>query len=305
MRADAVEGDREMVRRVTAALVVAGIAWATSVAAEKITVTGSDTMLPLAERWAAAYMAAHPDVDIQVSGGGSSTGIAALFARTADIANSGRAIRPVETKAARSAGIEAAEFKVAMSALAVAVHEDNPIAALTMNQLKAIYTGAINNWRDLGGANQGIVRYGRQPNTATYDFFQEHALGNREFAPDCRAMPGPAAIDSAVTADPAAIGYGATAYFLNQEGIKVLKLKQSKDAPAIAPVTADGKSLDLAVIHAGTYPLTRTLYCYTAGKPAGAVAAYLDWITGPEGQRIAAEIGFAPLPAGARAGEPR
>jgi len=109
-------------------------------------------------------------------------------------------------------------------------------------------------------------------------------------------MPEPAAIDSAVTADPAAIGYGATAYFLNQEGIKVLKLRRSKDAPPIAPITADGRSLDLAVVHAGTYPLTRTLYCYTAGKPAGAVAAYLDWITGPEGQKVAAKMGFAPLP---------
>ncbi len=293
-----------MLRRVIASLAVAGLAFAASVRAEHITVTGSDTMLPLAERWAEAYMAAHPDVDIQVSGGGTSTGIAALLDRTADIASAGRQIRGVETKAARAAGIEPAEIKVAMSALAIAVHKDNPINELTMNQLKAIYTGAINNWRDLDGPSHGIVRYCREPNTATYDFFKEHALGNREYAPDCRAMPGPAAIDSAVTGDPAAIGYGASAYFLNQYGIKVLKLRKDKNAPAIAPITSDGKSLDFAVIYAGTYPLTRTLYCYTAGKPAGAVAAYLDWIIGPEGQRIAAEMGFAPLPPSAPAEKP-
>ncbi len=284
-----------MLRRVLAALAIAGIACATPVCAEQITVVGSNTMLPLSQRWAEVYMAAHPDVDIQVNGGGSGTGHAVLIAGTTDIANSSRLIRPVESEAARKAGVEPVEHKVAMSALAVVVHKDNPLAELTMKQLKAIYTGAINNWQDLGGSNDGILRYGYAPNPAG-GFFQEHALGNREFAPDCRAMPSPAAIDSALSVEPAAIGYGAATHFLKSNGIRVLKLKESKDAPAISPVTADGQSLDLAVIYADTYPLARSLYCYTNGKPTGAVAAYLEWITGPEGQQVAAAAGFAPLP---------
>jgi phosphate transport system substrate-binding protein len=265
--------------------------------AGNITVKGSDTMVLLAQRWAEKYMEKHTDT-IQVTGGGSGTGIAALLNATTDIANSSRPVKAAEKKSARESGIDVVETKVAMDALSVVVHKDNPVNELTMNQIKAIYTGAINNWKDLGGPAKTIVRYSRESNSGTYVFFKEHVLGNQDYAADCQNMPGTAAVSTAVAKDAAAIGFGGVAYFLSQPDVKILKVKQDKDSPAISPVGAEGKSLNFAVVYSGEYPIARYLYCYTAGKPTGAVGAYLSWIVGPEGQAIAEELGYVPLPKG-------
>jgi phosphate transport system substrate-binding protein len=295
----------KMFRHSATLLAVAGLAFAVPARAGNITVKGSDTMVLLAQRWAEKYMEGHKDAAIQVTGGGSGTGIAALLNKTTDIANSSRPIKAAEKKSAREAGIDAEELKVAMDALTVVVHEDNPVTELTMNQVKAIYTGAINNWKDLGGPTKAIVRYSRESNSGTYVFFKEHVLGNQDYATDCQNMPGTAAVATAVVNDPAGIGFGGVAYFLNQPGVKVLKIKKDKDSPAITPIGADLKSLDFAVVYSGAYPIARYLYCYTAGKPKGAVAAYLDWIVGTAGQKIAEELGYIPLEAGATAGSER
>jgi len=266
--------------------------------AKNITVKGSDTMVLLAQRWAEKYMEKHSDASIQVTGGGSGTGIAALLNGTTDIATSSRPIKAAEMKTAREGGINTFETKVAMDALSVVVHKDNPVNELTMNQVKAIYTGAINSWKDLGGPPKAIVRYSRESNSGTYVFFKEHVLGNQDYATDCQNMPGTAAVATAVAKDPSAIGFGGVAYFLSQPDVKILKIKKEKDSPAITPVAADGKSLNFEVVYSGEYPIARDLFCYTAGKPAGQVGAFLSWIVGPEGQAIADELGYIPLAKG-------
>ena len=264
--------------------------------AGNITVKGSDTMVLLAQRWAEKYMEKHHEVSIQVTGGGSGTGIAALLNATTDIADSSRPIKAAEKKTAREAGIDVVETKVAMDALSVVVHKDNLVSELTMNQIKAIYTGAISSWKDLGGPPKAIVRYSRESNSGTYVFFKEHVLGNQDYAADCQNMPGTAAVATAVANDPAAIGFGGVAYFLNQPDVKIVKIKKDKDSPAVTPVAAGGKSLNFAVVYSTEYPIARYLYCYTAGKPAGQMAAYLGWILGAEGQGVAEELGYIPLP---------
>jgi phosphate transport system substrate-binding protein len=264
--------------------------------AGNITVKGSDTMVLVAQRWAEKYMQQHSDVSIQVTGGGSGTGIAALLNATTDIANSSRPIKASERKTAREAGIDVVETPVAMDALSVVVHKDCPINELTMNQVKAIYTGAVNNWRDLGGPAKAIVRYSRESNSGTYVFFKEHVLGNADYASDCQNMPGTAAVATAVAKDPAAIGFGGVAYFLNQPDVKIVSIKKDKDSPAVSPLGPDHQSLNFAAIHSTDYPIARYLYCYTAGKPSGALGSYMSWIVGKEGQTVAEELGYVPLP---------
>jgi phosphate transport system substrate-binding protein len=266
---------------------------------------GSDTMVNLAQAWAEEYQKVDDTVGIAVSGGGSGTGIAALLNKTTDIANSSRPIKAAEKKSAREAGIDAEEFKVAMDALTVIVHKDNPITELTMNQVKAIYTGAVNNWQDLGGPAKAIVRYSRESNSGTYVFFKEHVLGNQDYATDCQNMPGTAAVATAVTNDPAGVGFGGIAYFLHNTSVKVVKIKKDKDSSAISPLSADHKSIDFSVVYSGEYPIARYLYCYTAGKPKGALAAYMSWMAGPAGQKIAEELGYIPLQASVTAGQAR
>jgi phosphate transport system substrate-binding protein len=288
-------------RRIIVALLVvpfalAGPGCSKPAKAGNITVKGSDTMVLLAQRWAEKYMEKHSDAAIQVTGGGSGTGIAALLNGTTDIADSSRPIKTEEKKSARDAGINVQETKVAMDALSVIVNKDNPLSEVTMNQLKAIYTGAINNWKDLGGPPKAIVRYSRESNSGTYVFFKEHVLGNQDYAADCQNMPGTAAVATAVAKDPAAIGFGGVAYFINQPDVRILKVKKDKESPAVTPVGADGKSVNFDVVYSGDYPIARYLYCYTSGKPSGAIAAYLNWVVGPEGRQIAEELGYVPLP---------
>ena len=277
---------------------LAGLALVVSTPAHagNITVKGSDTMILVAQRWAEKYMESHSDVSIQVTGGGSGTGIAALLNATTDIANSSRQIKAAERKTAREAGIDVVETPVAMDALSVVVNKDCPVNELSMNQVKAIYTGAVNNWKDFGGPAKAIVRYSRESNSGTYVFFKEHVLGNADYASDCQNMPGTAAVATAVAKDPAAIGFGGVAYFLNNPDVKIVSIKKDKDSKAVSPLAADKQSLNFAAIHSTEYPIARYLYCYTPGKPAGAVAGYMKWILGPEGQSVAEELGYVPLP---------
>ncbi|HWN83325.1 MAG TPA: PstS family phosphate ABC transporter substrate-binding protein, partial [Candidatus Udaeobacter sp.] len=221
---------------------------------------------------------------------------AALLNATTDIANSSRQIKAAERKTAREAGIDVVETPVAMDALSVVVNHECPVNELTLNQIKAIYTGAINNWKDLGGPAKAIVRYSRESNSGTYVFFKEHVLGNADYVSDTQNMPGTAAVATAVAKDPAAIGFGGAAYFLNNPDVKILSIKKDKDSKAVSPLTEDKKALNFAAIHNTEYPIARYLYCYTAGKPAGAVAGYMKWILGPEGQTVAEELGYVPLP---------
>ncbi len=265
-------------------------------AEQNITIKGSDTILVLGQRWAEDYMKQHPDVTIQVTGGGSGVGLAALVNGTTDIANASRAIKEKEVDKAKQAGYFPVEFKVAIDSLAVVVHADNPIKELTVKQIAGIYTGKINNWKEVGGNDQPILRYSRESSSGTYQFFKEFILKNADFAADAQTMAGTSAITNAVTKDPAGIGYGGAAYFLNQPGLKILAVKNNDKSEAVSPVTAEGK-VDFEAAWSHRYPIWRYLYMYTKIKPRkGAIKEYLDWIVSAEGQKIVEEIGYVPLP---------
>ncbi|HOW88060.1 MAG TPA: PstS family phosphate ABC transporter substrate-binding protein [Candidatus Omnitrophota bacterium] len=263
-------------------------------AGKNITVKGSDTMVVLGQKWAEVYMQKNAGATIQVTGGGSGVGIAALINGTTDLANSSRPIKESEIEKAQKAGYYPEEIKVAMDSLAVVTNTANPIKELSMKQLLGIYTGKINNWNEVGGPDQAILRYCRESSSGTYVFFKEHVLKNKDYAADCQTMPGTSAVASAVSKDPAGIGYGGAAYYLKQPQIKILPVKKDDKSEAVSPVKADG-TLDYEAAWTGRYPVARYLYMYAGFRPKGDIRAYIDWILSPEGQKIVEEVGYVPL----------
>ncbi len=264
-------------------------------AAESITVKGSDTMVILGQRLAEEYMNKNKAVTIQVTGGGSGTGIASLLNKTTNLANSSRPIKDAEAKKARESGVEITEVKIAMDGLAVVVNRENSVSGLTMKQILGIYTGHYKNWKDVGGPDQKIMRYSRESNSGTYVFFKEHVLLDRDYAPDCQTMSGTSAVAEAVSRDKWGIGFGGVAYFVKIPDLKILKIKKLDTKPAVSPLK-DDKSINYEQIWNGEYPIARYLYIYIAGKPVPAIKKYLDWILGPEGQEIVTRVGYVPLP---------
>ncbi len=253
---------------------------------------GSDTLVNLALAWAETYRTIKPEVSIAVTGGGTGTGIAALINGTVDIANASRQMKENEIAEARANGVEPEELVVAIDALAVVVHPDNPVSRLTIDQLADIYTGRITNWREVGGDDTPIVLLSRETNSGTHVYFLEEVVrkGSKEnkdiFAKQTLLMPSSVGITSEIRRNPRAIGYDGLGYVTDHE--KVVAVAKNAESPYVLPSVQSGAD--------GSYPIARNLYVYTVGLPTGAIADYLAWIQGTEGQKIVAELGFVPLP---------
>jgi phosphate transport system substrate-binding protein len=250
-----------------------------------VTIKGSDTMVILGQRWAETYMKEHPGQRIQVTGGGSGTGIAALINGGTDICEASRPMKDKEKAMVRSRhSQEVTEIPVALDGIAIYVPETSPIQSLTIAQIKGIYTGNITNWKDVGGKDQRIVAYSRENNSGTYVFFKEHVLDNEDFGRNIQTLPGTAAVVNAVSKDAASLGYGGIAY---ASGIRAVAVKKDDSAEGIIP--------SLETVESGSYPLSRQLFFYTVGAPAGEAKAFIDWVLGSEGQKICQAVGYYPL----------
>ncbi len=250
-----------------------------------VTVKGSDTMVNLAGQWAEAFMKVNPKAQVQVTGGGSGTGFAALINGTTDIADASRDIKDDETKQAAAKNVTPKQFVVARDAVTIVVHPDNPVAELTMDQLAGIYTGKINNWKEVGGPDLKIITLSRESNSGTYVFFQEHVMKKKDYRKDVRLMPATSAIIEAAAQDKSAIGYVGLGYAVDAgTKIKTVKVKKDDKSPAVAASEASVKD--------GTYSVARALYVFTNGEPTGAMKAYIDFCMGPEGQDIVKQAGF-------------
>ncbi len=252
---------------------------------------GSDTLVNVALAWAEAYIAEHPEIRLSVTGGGSGTGIAAMINGTVDIANASRGMKQKEVDQAQANGINPVEHVVARDAIAVVINPHNPVDELTVEQIGAIYTGQITNWKELGGNDHPIVLTSRESNSGTYVYFLEEVvrLGVNDeeafFSPDALLLPSSEVISLEVARNPNAIGYDGLGYVT--EELKMVAITSDPTKPAVLP--------SIESVNAGTYPISRPLYMYTAGEPTGAVQAYLEWILGVEGQEIVQSLGFVPL----------
>ena len=254
-------------------------------AAGRITVKGSDTLVILAQRWAETYMKKTPRMKIQVTGGGSGTGIAALINGTTDICNSSRALKNAEiTRVQQRWKKVPYETKCAKDGITIYAHKSNPVPSLTLQQLSDLYTGKVSNWKQVGGKDMKITRYSRENNSGTYVFFKEHVMKKQDYHSSCQNMPGTAAIVNAVAKDATGIGYGGAAY---AKGIKVVPVKADSKSAACTPTAANVKS--------GKYPISRYLFMYTRGAPTGVVKKYVDWCLSSEGQKIVSQVGYFPV----------
>ena len=265
-------------------ILIAFIGFAFMPAPKKITVKGSDTMVILAQKWAEVYMKSHPDQIIQVTGGGSGTGIAALINGSTDICTSSRPIKQSEMEKLKdryaTLGIE---VPCAKDGITIFLNQSNPVKELTIKQLSGIFSGKIRNWKEVGGPDVEIRLYGRENSSGTYSFFKDNVVKS-DYAANCQTLPGTSAVVNAVSKDKYGIGYGGAAY---ATGVKHCGVKRDDKSPSYLATTE--------TIKTGQYPITRYLYMYLGNRPTGDIKKFIDWILSPDGQKIVVEIGYFPV----------
>jgi phosphate transport system substrate-binding protein len=270
--------------KIAGVLALTAILYAFMPAPKKITIKGSDTMVILAQKWAEVYMKSHPEVVLQVTGGGSGTGISALINGATDICNASRPMKQSEIDKLKDRyGSLGVEIPCAKDGITVYINESNPVKELSIKQLSGIFSGKIKNWKEVGGPDSEIKLYGRENSSGTYVFFQENVVKG-DYATSCQTLPGTAAVVNAVKNDKYGIGYGGAAYAVGVKRCSVKKDDKSTAYPA-----------DAETIKNGTYPISRYLYMYLRNRPTGDIKSYIDWILGPEGQKLVVDLGYFPV----------
>jgi phosphate transport system substrate-binding protein len=211
-----------------------------------------------------------------------------------DIANASRQISSDEMQQAQASGIKPEEFVIARDAIAVIVNPENPVSRLTLQQISDLYSGKVNNWKELGGEDRPIVRLSRETNSGTHVYFLETVIRLRNakdktlFAMDTLFLPSSEGIIAELRDNPNAIGYDGLGYVPADGTVKVIAIAGDANSPYTLPA--------IDTVNSGAYPIARDLYMYTAGDPRGAVKDYLDWIqTSPEAQEIVGRLGFVPI----------
>jgi len=217
--------------------------------------------------------------------------MAALINKTTDIANASRKITDQEKADAEKNNLTPHEIEIARDAIGVIVNPQNPVQQLTLQQISDIYSGKITNWKELGGEDRPIVLLSRESNSGTHVFFLANVvrLGNSNdktlFSQDTLLLPSSEGIMAEVRQNPNAIGYDGLGYITPD--VKTVAVASKAGSEYVKPSVETANN--------GKYPIARPLFMYTPGEPQGEVKTYLDWILGPEGQKIVGQLGFVPL----------
>ncbi len=240
-----------------------------SISTEQITLAGSTSIQPFAERWAEEYHEGR----IVVQSGGSTAGIKAAQDGTADIGMSSRSLQPSETS-----GL--VQTIVARDGIAVIVHASNPVHALTLAQLRDIYSGRIRDWRAIGGPPAAITVITREDGSGTRDAFETFVMDARhEISPSALVTAYSGGLRKMVSQDPHAIGY----------------VTFSQLSPLVQAITIDGIAPTERSIADGSYRLQRPFVFLTRGEPDGAARAFIEFVLSAVGQRLARGEGLAPV----------
>ena len=247
-----------------------------------VTVAGSTTVMPLVEAAAEEFNRIQKEVRVTVTGGGTGVGIKNVAGGTADIAMASRDVKPEEI-VAYGDGFQ--EHLVAYDAIAVVVSQpiyEGGITDLSREEVLAIYSGDITNWKGLGGPDERIYVAAREVGSGTRDTFNEMVMGTVEAeTPGVTTYHGSnAEVKTAVTGSSRAIGYLGLNYL---------------EGGALRAVALGGVSPSPETIKDGQYPLSRALKLYTFGDPAPGAEKFIDFLQSAEGQRIVAESGFVPV----------
>ena len=265
-----------------AATLAALLAVLPGIAEDKLVLDGSTTIGPIAKAFAEYYMARNQGVNVTVSESGSGNGVKSLLNGTCDIACLSRAMKANELEAAKEKKIEPVQHTVAYDGVPVIVHPSNPVKGLTRKLVADIYTGAIANWKQVGGPDQAIVVVSRDTNSGTYETFKELVLGKEgKIKAGAEYTGSNGGMRQRVQTTPAAIGFAGLGFV--DQTVKALEI--------------DGVGPSVATISDGTYPLTRKLYMYTNGQPDAKSHAgrFIGLARTPEGREIVEEIGFVPV----------
>jgi len=234
-----------------------------------ISVAGSTTVQPLAEELAEAFIAIHPDVKIDVQGGGSSVGVKSAAQGTADIGAASRAIKDSEKEEYPNLKI----YPIAIDGIAIVVHPDVTVGDLTVEQVRDIFAGTITNWSEVGGEDKMIIVVSREEGSGTRGAFEDLVMDEASILETAILQSSNGAVRTTVSTTPDSIAYLSFGYL--DASVKALKIA--------------GVEATTANVLAGSYPISRPLNLLTDGEPQGLVKAWLDWILGPDGQAIVAQ----------------
>jgi phosphate transport system substrate-binding protein len=251
-----------------------------AVLAKNLVIKGSTTVLPIAQKVAEIYMKQNPDTEISISGGGSGNGIKALIDGTTDIAMSSRFIKSKEINLAVEKGSYPVPFAIAYDCIVPVVHPSNSLTNLTLDQLKAIYTGDVKNWKELGGLNRPMVVVSRDTSSGTYEVWREKVMNKERVYPGALLQASNGAVVQTVAKNKNAIGYISLGYVDNS--VKALMINQIKGS----------KETTLN----RTYPVSRPLYMFTRGWPEGDTLNFINFMIHPEkGQKYVHDAKYVPL----------
>jgi phosphate transport system substrate-binding protein len=261
----------------------------TTVSAKEITIDGSTTVGPIAKAFAEYYMAKSPDVNITVSESGSGNGAKSLMNGVCDIASMSRFMKSGEFKAAAEKGLMPVPHVVAMDGLPIMVHPSNPVTDLTVEQVRRIYMGEIDNWSQVGGPDREIVVVSRDTNSGTYETFYglimthktEDKKVKEKIKDGAEYVGSNGAVRQRVQNTASAIGYAGLGFV--DRSVKALKI--------------NGVYPDQGTVSSGNYPVARPLYFFTNGYPklGSHVHAFVTIHLTEEGQEIVEDIGFVPV----------
>jgi phosphate transport system substrate-binding protein len=235
---------------------------------EKITIVGSTSVQPVAEKLATEYMKTNPNVKITVQGGGSAVGIKSAEDGTASIGTSSKSLSANE-----STGLT--QYEIGKDGIAIIVNNNSALSGLTMDQVKGIFNGSITNWNQVGGSDAQINVIVREEGSGTRDAVQDIVLGKLSngtkvaFIKTAIVQSSTEAVQQAVAQDPNAIGFISYASVNNTKALQINNVAPSE-----------------ATILDGTYKIQRPFLFLVKGNPTGAVKSFIEWVNGPEGQAI-------------------
>lgn len=256
---------------------------ASSTTGEKVVIRGSNTIgEELAPRLIAEFKQEHPAVTFDLEAKATGYGLAAVRAGQCDIAAASRPAIKEELDLSAASGIEMNDHVLGAYSVAVVINANNPVANLTKDQVRGIFTGRIQNWKDVGGPDGAIHLYIRDPISGTHLGFKEIAMSNDAYAGHSTLHTNYAALIRAVAGDATGIGYA---------GIEMAK------AAGVKAVAIEGVEASTASVNTGTYPYTRVLRFYTnKAKESPPAKNFIQFVLSPRGQEIVAQMGFTPKP---------
>jgi phosphate transport system substrate-binding protein len=248
---------------------------------DTIVLDGSTTVGPIAKAFAEYYMENHPGVNITVSESGSGNGAKSLINGTCDIADMSRFMKDKEFKAAVEKNVTPVAHVIAIDGIAMIVHPANPVKNLTVEQVRNIYLGTVDNWEQLGGPNRRIVKISRDTNSGTYETFEKLVMKKEKISADTEYVGSNGAVRQRVQSTPAAIGYVGLGFVDN----------------TVKAVSVNGIHPNRDTISSGIYPIARPLFMFTNGYPklGTHLFSFITLYLSPKGQEIVESIGFIPI----------